>query len=113
MGALRHLQRKDYTNAYREILSSGDDIYLVRLMMHTGASVIPQLPDSVAANLFKKVVNITKNHFIDDLVLGFYFEACEANLADSLDKETKELMLMALETMKSSCQEDNPNKRMI
>ena len=71
-------------------------------MMHTGPSCCSILTDKTSSELFKRVIAITKDHFLDNIVLGFFFEACEADLVAYLDKETKEMMIMALETMKTS-----------
>lgn len=111
--ALVSLSKGNINDAYNVVLDEGDDLYLLRLMMKTGPTTYSRIQDSTAARLFKKVVSITKEQFLDSIVLDFFFEACEADLVEFLDAETKELMLMALETMKSGQTPDGKNNKVI
>jgi len=57
--ALSFLDSEDYQSAYEIILSTGDDIYLLRLVSHTGP-VIKYLHPKTAAQVIKKMNQIVR-----------------------------------------------------
>lgn len=89
----------DYETAFKLVLSSGDDIYLLRLMYKTGPDVYRLLKDSTALKLFSRVVAVAKSRFLDCLVLDFFFEACDSHLSATFDEETIQTMLLVLDSI--------------
>lgn len=57
--ALSYLESEDYQSAYEIILSTGDDIYLLRLVSHTGP-VIKYLHPNTASTVIKKLNQIVR-----------------------------------------------------
>lgn len=89
----------DYETAFKLVLSSGDDIYLLRLMYKTGPDVYRLLKDSTALKLFSRVVAVAKSRFLDSVVLDFFFEACDSHLSATFDEETIQTMSLVLESI--------------
>ena len=104
--ALQCLYKDDYNEAYRLVLNSNDDIYLLRLMYKTGPDCYRLLDDNISLRLFSRVVAVAKSRFLDDLTLDFFFEACDTGLASHVDRDTVESMVMVLESMDRS-KDDN------
>ena len=111
--ALECLDSCDYAGAYRRILDSGDDLYLLRLMYKTGPDCYRLLDENTSLRLFSRVVSIAKSQFLNDLVVDFFFEACDTNLAAQMDSETIEAMLMCLECIQGGAQKHAPLLRVV
>lgn len=95
--ALVALDACDYEEAYKVVLDSGDDLFLLRLMYKTGPDCYRLLKDNTSLRLFSRVVAIAKSQFLNDTILDFFFEACDTGMASQLDKETIESMIIVLE----------------
>jgi hypothetical protein len=106
---LELLEAAEYDQAFKLLLDSGDDLYLLRLMYKTGPDCYKVLGENTSLRLFAKVVGIAKSQFMNDLVLDFFLEACDSKLASQSDRETIEAMLMVLECIAKSAK----NKQII
>lgn len=100
--ALDALDVCDYEVAYKTILDSGDDLFLLRLMYKTGPDCYRLLNEATSLRLFSRVVAIAKSQFLNDTILDFFFEACDSGMASQLDKETIESMMIVLECIAPS-----------
>jgi hypothetical protein len=100
--ALACLDSDNYSGAYKCLLDAGDDLYLIRLMYKTGPDCYRLLDEQTSLRLFSRVIAIAKSQFMNDLVVDFFFEACDSGLASQIDSETIEAMLMVLECIESS-----------
>lgn len=99
--ALQALAEDDFERAFKLVLNSNDDLYLLRLMYKTGPDYYRLLDENTSLRLFSRVVAIAKSQFLDDLTLDFFFEACDCGLAAQADGETIESMILVLECMES------------
>lgn len=99
---LNYLSHNQVDEAYREILNSSDDLYLLRLMIKTGPGCYSKLKPLTSSILFKRIVKISKANFLDDIVMDYFLECCESGMVSYLDREVKESMVMVLETMTNS-----------
>jgi hypothetical protein len=104
--ALDALDACDYELAYRTILDSGDDLFLLRLMYKTGPDCYRLLNEATSLRVFSRVVAIAKSQFLNDTILDFFFEACDSGMASQLDKETIESMIIVLECISPSMAEN-------
>jgi hypothetical protein len=75
--ATEHVKKGDYESAYRLILTDGDDIYLLRLVAHTG-SVVRFLETETSKAVLSRINKINR---------GGIFEAFEVEWIDESKRE--------------------------
>lgn len=98
--ALRLISEGFYDDAYKAILDTGDDLYLLRLMAKTG-SVIDKLREEIAKRLLMRISKITQAHFIEMLALGFIKEGVSTGLISKMNQQQKSDLSSALGIMGS------------
>lgn len=97
--ASEQLQQNKIDQAYKIILDSEDDIYLLRLMIKTGPSAYKKMDQYLANKLFNRVIQLTKVNFLDNMILNFFLEACQNNFSSHIQQDNKQNMIIVLESM--------------
>jgi len=96
--ALDHLENNELDEAYSTILNSGDDIYLIRLMMKTG-SCLKKLRRKTAVLLLKRLAMIGKSNFLQKMCLNFLDDFKNKDATESLKIEDQKKILDVLENI--------------
>ena len=95
---LEYVDKNELDEAYTNVLNSGDDIYLIRLMMKTG-SCLKKLRRKTAVGLLKRLSMIGKSNFLQKMCLNFLDEFKNKNAIESLKIEEQKKILDTLENM--------------
>lgn len=93
--ALIDLNNNDLDTAYKRIIDSNDDIYLMRLMMKTG-SCLKKLRRNTAINLIKKISLITQNNFVNKIWIKFFQEIFKEKTINDLSIENQNKIMEIL-----------------
>jgi len=92
------LENNELDEAYTQVLASGDDIYLIRLMMKTG-SCLKKLKRKTAVSLLKRLAMIGKSNFLQKICLNFLDDFKDKNATEELKIEEQKKILEVLENM--------------
>ena len=92
------LENNELDDAYTQVLASGDDIYLIRLMMKTG-SCLKKLRRKTAVSLLKRLAMIGKSNFLQKMCLNFLEDFKDKNATEELKIEEQKKILDVLENM--------------
>lgn len=95
---LKLLENNEIDKAYDLVLSSGDDIYLLRLMMKTG-SCIKKLRRKTAVALLKRLTQIGKSNFLQKICFNFLDDFKNKKARDALNIEEQHKILDILGKM--------------
>lgn len=96
---LKFIENNELDEAYEKVLNSGDDIYLIRLMMKTG-SCIKKLRRKTAVLLLKRLAQIGKSNFLNKICLNFLDDFKDKKAKEALKIEDQRKILDALEKIK-------------
>lgn len=96
---LKSIENNELDEAYEKVLNSGDDIYLIRLMMKTG-SCIKKLRRKTAVLLLKRLAQIGKSNFLNKICLNFLDDFKDKKAKEALKIEDQRKILDALEKIK-------------
>eukprot|EP00742_Colponemidia_sp_Colp-10_P006449 GILJ01006909.1.p1 GENE.GILJ01006909.1~~GILJ01006909.1.p1 ORF type:complete len:1100 (+),score=209.95 GILJ01006909.1:361-3660(+) len=89
--AVDQLQRGRVQDAYNELLKTGDDLYLLRLMHQTGP-VIDRLEPLTAAELIRRLLMMLRTNYIHNVSFSWLNQAFSFGMQTSLSmKEAKQL----------------------
>ena len=95
---LDHLENNELEEAYSTVLESGDDIYLIRLMMKTG-SCLKKLRRKTAVLLLKRLALIGKSNFLQKMCLNFLDDFKNKDATEALKIEDQKKILEALKNI--------------
>lgn len=95
---LDHLENNELEEAYSTVLESGDDIYLIRLMMKTG-SCLKKLRRKTAVSLLKRLALIGKSNFLQKMCLNFLDDFKNKDATEALKIEDQKKILEALKNI--------------
>mmetsp|Transcript_47121 Transcript_47121/g.54306 ORF Transcript_47121/g.54306 Transcript_47121/m.54306 type:complete len:160 (+) Transcript_47121:2-481(+) len=86
------LGRRDFDSAYKRVLDSGDDIYLLRLMHHTGP-ITNRLHPSVSKVVLTRINELMGSNFLAQMTVDWVQNAVDNGQADLIDGESLELTM--------------------
>jgi len=89
------LKFQNIEGAYNEILSSKDNAFLLRLMMTIGPC-FDDLKEKTCIKVLSRMLELTNSDFIGKTCLGFFQEAKQENLLNSLSLEDKNYLIRML-----------------
>jgi hypothetical protein len=93
---LQSVNNGDLDSAYRKVLSTGDDIYLLRLMHKTGVC-LKSLSQDLAKNLMQRLGMILSSNFLEILGMTWINEAVREKVFDRLKAEEKDTIFEVLQ----------------
>ena len=95
---LDHLENNELDEAYSTVLNSGDDIYLIRLMMKTG-SCLKKLRRKTAVLLLKRLALVGKSNFLQKMCLNFLDDFKNKDATEALKIEDQRKILDSLKNI--------------
>ncbi|CAG9312663.1 unnamed protein product [Blepharisma stoltei] len=100
---IKNLDAKNVNTAYKSILDTGDDIYLLRLMHKTGPC-LRKFSENTARAVLKRLGLILNSNFIENIGLNWILESIELGHIKSISSDEKAQLVEALDKM--SCIND-------
>lgn len=95
---LEFVSKNDLGSAYENILKTGDDIYLLRLMHQTTPCLSIMSPET-SKKILEKITRISESNFIQNIGLDWFTEAAETGFLQNLDSKSMHEIYAGLENV--------------
>ena len=93
--AINLIEKKNYNDAYELILNSGDDIYLLRLILITGIK-LNYLKFDIAKKVLMRVNMICRSHQIQLLLINLIKDSIQTHIYSNLNRNEQNDILDSL-----------------
>lgn len=105
--ALEHLHRDEVAKAYSLVLDSGDDLYLLRLMLKTGV-VLEEMPKDLGVEVMRRLGYVMNSLFLENIGMDWVEDSYHIGLFDRLEAEDQQMLVEPLDRIKVlDCEEAN------
>jgi hypothetical protein len=110
---LEHLHQDELASAYKLVLESGDDLYLLRLMLKTGV-VLEELPKDLGIELMKRLGSVLNSLFLENIGMEWMEDSYHIGLFDRLGSDDRQLLVEPLHRMRMlDCEEGRSAAKML
>lgn len=108
--SLSDLRNKQTQRAYRRVLRTGDDLYLIRLMVTTGA-VVRELNEGTVGTVLERMSQLLSQSFVAGVMLDWVAESVQTGLFFEASKEEQHGLLAIIEAAAIEDTEDGLKAR--